>query len=257
LPRSGSWLLARGLQQTGLAGRPEEYFWDELRPFYTRRWGLPSHVSQPRFINTMLRFGTSSNGVFGAKVHWFQMRQLLARLKAMPQSWGHTARQLIEGHLPSPKYLHLIREDKVRQAISYQVALATGEWWAGRTPGSMPRAEEVVDYDAVERLEALLIDHEQKWSRYFAHHGISPLVVTYEELCVNYGAVIRKILRHLELDLPRGFRAGPPPLTKQANGRTEDIVHDYLTYQRASGRSPPPPNSEVYGRGIQRQSQSA
>src|SRR3982074_2144293 len=82
LPRSGSWLLAQGLRSTGLAGRPEEYFWEQLRPFYARQWGLSTNVAQPVFLNAVIRAGMTPNRVFSAKVHWFQLQQLTRRLQA-------------------------------------------------------------------------------------------------------------------------------------------------------------------------------
>jgi len=40
--RTGSWLLAHTLADTGYAGRPSDYFGDEEREPNEREWGLPA-----------------------------------------------------------------------------------------------------------------------------------------------------------------------------------------------------------------------
>jgi len=241
LPRSGSWLLARGLQQTGLAGRPEEYFWDALRPFYARRWGMHPRWPQERFMRAAMGAGTSVNGVFGAKLHWFQLQQLLPRLRRMSGPDPISPARLMERHFPAPRYIWLVREDKVRQAISYEAALATGEWWKGRMrQRAAPRVTNI-DYSGIERLEELLVRHEAQWAHYFSNSGLRPLVVTYEELSCNYASVVRWVLRHLNVELPHGFDVGKPPLEKQSSGRTDAVVQQYLTFQRATRRPGPAP----------------
>jgi trehalose 2-sulfotransferase len=39
-PRSGTSLLCGLLAGTGVAGHPEEYFWRDDVPFWSRRWGV-------------------------------------------------------------------------------------------------------------------------------------------------------------------------------------------------------------------------
>jgi trehalose 2-sulfotransferase len=231
LPRSGSWVLAQGLRSTGLAGRPEEYFWDGLRPFYTRQWGLREDAPEPRYLSMALRAGTTSNGVFSAKIHWFQMRQLLRRLRGLPYSADFSARQLVERVIPVPRFVRLIRQDKVRQAISYHRAIKTGIWWKGRQP-DRPITNGHVDFGDIASIEAMLTQHEANWARFFSDSGLTPLVVTYEELCANYASVMRKVVEHLGIEIPPGFRIGPPPLEKQGGLHTECTVQDYITLQR-------------------------
>jgi LPS sulfotransferase NodH len=40
--RTGSWLLAHTLADTGYAGRPSDYFDDAERENHAREWGLPT-----------------------------------------------------------------------------------------------------------------------------------------------------------------------------------------------------------------------
>jgi len=234
LPRSGSWLLAHGLRATGLAGRPEEYFWDQLRSAYAARWGLPPEVPQERFMRAALRAGSTPNGVFGAKLHWFELRQLVTRLGAARPSPARPARQLVDAAFARPRFVRLIRQDKVRQALSYHRALRTGEWWKPdrqrRTAGSEPP----MDFQRVQALESMLAQHEAEWNRFFAHGGATPLVITYEELCENYGGVVRRVLKFIGAESGRPVRIGAPVLERQADAERDRLVHEYITMQRAA-----------------------
>ncbi|MBE9506501.1 MAG: hypothetical protein IMY86_00490, partial [Chloroflexi bacterium] len=41
--RSGSSLLCEALKNTGIAGRPEEYFWRDDEPFWSERWSVSTY----------------------------------------------------------------------------------------------------------------------------------------------------------------------------------------------------------------------
>jgi LPS sulfotransferase NodH len=45
--RTGSWLLAHTLADTGYAGRPSDYFDEAERETRTREWGLPTGQLTP------------------------------------------------------------------------------------------------------------------------------------------------------------------------------------------------------------------
>src|ERR1039458_2652635 len=71
-PRSGSWLLSSGLYDTGLAGKPEEYFRPDVIPEWAAEWGISQRGPYREFVRHALNYGMSDNGVFGAKLHWVQ-----------------------------------------------------------------------------------------------------------------------------------------------------------------------------------------
>ena len=247
VPRSGSWLLCTALRRTGEAGSPEEYFWDMQRPRYAERWGLPEEPTDTAYIDAALWHGSTANGVFGAKVHWFQLRQLLARLRAEAGGGRRSARRLLEDRFGPLTYIRLRRQDKVRQAISYYRALETGEWW--RTHGAPMPEENVLTIDTVDlirvrELETMLVQHEARWTQFFTDAGIRPLVVTYEELSEDYVPTVRRVLDHLGL-----YHVEVAPqtmLARQADGTTEDLVQRYVTARRSFTVSDP----ELYGRGF-------
>src|SRR6266567_6464066 len=128
-PRSGSWLLSEALQATEIAGRPREYFAPELQDEWLRRWRSPTISSYGDFVAMVLTRGTTDNGVFGCKLHWYQFEHLLARLRELNPHGNPSDVDLVARTFPNVRYVWLFRRDKVRQAISYYRASHTGQWW--------------------------------------------------------------------------------------------------------------------------------
>src|SRR4051812_21571952 len=84
-PRSGSWLLAEGLEGTGIAGHPREWFNEYEEREYPLRWGIPAPSgSYEQYLSRLLEEGTTANGVFGLKCMGFQFATLRDKLKTIP-----------------------------------------------------------------------------------------------------------------------------------------------------------------------------
>src|ERR1700685_3701949 len=68
-PRSGSWLLSKGLAATGLAGNPREWFnhWEEQR--HRARWRMDhaTDLTLGAYIGIASAESTTSNGISGIK----------------------------------------------------------------------------------------------------------------------------------------------------------------------------------------------
>src|SRR4051812_2522444 len=148
-PRSGSTLLCKSLAATGVAGRPEEYFErlrhsglprepreyfdadadpDVLALLPPTRSGDPSRAELPAELPRYLREGTTPNGVFGAKMMWGYLDDLLGRLGTT--SAAPDAPAALEGILGPLRYVHVTRRDKVAQAVSLWRAVQTRAWSA-------------------------------------------------------------------------------------------------------------------------------
>src|ERR1700753_2905097 len=67
--RTGSWLLAHTLADTGYAGRPRDYLDEEERKTHNRNWGLPSD-DLALYLQAMREHATTPNGVLGSKLMW-------------------------------------------------------------------------------------------------------------------------------------------------------------------------------------------
>ena len=157
-PRSGSTLLCELLKDTGVAGRPEEYFealattgapphpGDYLAdlprtgagirdddtppeaPWHSSLTGLSSYHDH---LERTFQLGTTPNGVFGSKLMWRQIAELEALATELPEYTGLRGHELLERVFGGPAYIWISRREKVRQAVSMWRALQTRSWRLG------------------------------------------------------------------------------------------------------------------------------
>jgi trehalose 2-sulfotransferase len=238
VPRSGSWLLADLLDQTGLVGHPEEYFRWDFRNSWSSEWGIRPSGPYGPYVRAALEHTSTDNGVFGVKLHWYQLTWLLEQLKAAPLSpAGLPDHALLAHWLPGPSYVHLHRDDTVRQAISYYKAAHTDVWFelqeddpdaANHGPLAPSPMPDEPDWANVRYLENIVIDHERRWREWFARGGIEPLEVRYEDLVADYGGTVGRILDFMGVERPADLELPEPRLKKQGDDKTERWVESYL-----------------------------
>ena len=73
-PRCGGYLLFEALENTGLAGSPGEYFWEDER--WAKKWGATDYTD---FLDKVKEKSTTPNGVFGTKLMWATLKNSLTR----------------------------------------------------------------------------------------------------------------------------------------------------------------------------------
>src|SRR6478752_2434834 len=115
--RTGSWLLAHTLADTGYAGRPSDYFDEQERKTHTREWGLPAGDLTP-YIAAVREHATTPNGVLGSKLMWndfYWHRQNSVR----PSAGTDAGLEFMRTAFGAPQFVWLRRRDKVRQGISW------------------------------------------------------------------------------------------------------------------------------------------
>ena len=195
--RSGSNLLCGLLRRTGVAGRPEEYFWRGFEPCWARSWGASGPVE---FMDGAIREGTGPNGVFGAKVMWFHMPNLLAKLEAVEGRQDLEERALLERTFPGLRFVWIWREDVVAQAVSFAKAMQTDQWTdlAPRRPDRVAR----FDFAQIHRMVGEIEEQNAAWRRWFRANGITPFAVRYEDLAADMEGVTRRLLQFLGVALP-------------------------------------------------------
>ncbi len=209
-PRSGSNFLCEALRGTGVAGRPDEYFWN--RAFWLEGWGVSDGAD---FVARMLLEGTGPNGVFGSKLTWQQVPEATA---------------LIDQRLPNLHYVWLRRLDKVRQGISFYRALETKRW---RSTDTSALGEPEFDFAAIQRLVQLSGWEDEAWSDYFEQRAVAPLELTYEELAQAPHAAVGQILIFLGIAEPRRTELEEQwRHQRQADSLTEDWVVRYQAEAR-------------------------
>jgi LPS sulfotransferase NodH len=131
-PRSGSTLLGQGLQASGLAGDPKEFFGHKM-PFWMERWQTPT---LPAFAAHLRQARATPNGVFGAKLLYRQLLHLESLARQDPELADLPLPEILDRLFPDLRFVWVTREDKVRQAISWFKARQTGVWGQSQERGA-------------------------------------------------------------------------------------------------------------------------
>jgi LPS sulfotransferase NodH len=241
-PRSGSTLLGQGLQASGLAGEPREFFGHKMS-FWMDRWGTPT---LPGYASRLIQVRSSPNGVFGAKLLYRQLLHLESVARQDPDFATLPLYDILTRLFPN---LHLIwntRQDKARQAISWFKARQTGVWGqdqgtetvklgaAWRT-GDEPRqpGELAFDYDGIAALVRQAEEEDAAIGRFLDASGIEPFSVVYEEFAPRYEETVMALLRWMGLEPPADFRLPNPRTVRLADDRTEEWVDRFRELQAA------------------------
>ena len=228
VPRSGSNLLSYALEDTGLAGRPREYFGARNEAGYAEEWGLPRRYSLRSYLKKLAANSTTPNGVWGAHIHLFDLLDVIERAR---KEFGKalSERKLLEACFPNPRYIYIRRADRVRQAISWIRAGDSRQWLRLQgEPVSDRMARLDINLDDVDKWIQVFSEQESKWREFFARNNLTVHEVVYEDLASDYQATVLSALDYLGL-MPRADLQLPPPrLEKQSDDLTERAAARYM-----------------------------
>lgn len=259
-PRSGSTLLCETLEQTGIAGRPREYFEALKETGVPRRpreyfWGLRSpevlrllpHDAQldpagervatwsrddyARHLEAAVREGTTPNGVFGAKMMWGYFDDFLELARGINRFGGMGDGSLLSAAFPELKYVFVSRSDKVRQAVSLWRALQTWVWRKAEghpNDEPLPDKRAVYSFDAIDHLLDQLRRHEDAWRGFFFRIGQQPLSIFYEDVAGDLDGTVARVLDALGLERQQSTEPSPRAMARQSDELSESWVQNYL-----------------------------
>lgn len=162
-PRTGSTVLARALTETGCMGRPEEYFWRWQEKEWASRFGLPAldEANYAEYVRAALRYGTTSNGVFAAKVFWAHAEDLIRRTADIPHLTGMPGHQRFRRVFADNLRAVFLRRNCLRAAVSLWRAEVSGVWNLARSLRHLRRRSEL----RIKRSSFVLPAHEGGASR--------------------------------------------------------------------------------------------
>jgi trehalose 2-sulfotransferase len=241
-PRSGSTLLGQGLQASGLAGDPKEFFGHKMS-FWMERWGTPTLQA---YSARLIEERATPNGVFGAKLLYRQLLHLESLARREPELTDLQLTELLDCLFPDLHLIWVSREDKVRQAISWFKARETGVWGQnqGQSTPKLGRAwrfgdeplqpgELAFDYDGIAALVRQAEVEDAAIGHFFATSGIEPFRVVYEEFSPRYEETIFALLRWLGVTPPPDLALPDPRTVKLADDRTDEWVTRFRELQSA------------------------
>jgi trehalose 2-sulfotransferase len=237
-PRSGSWLLSKGLASTSVAGNPTEWFHVQEEQERRARWRMdnPTDLTLEGYLRAALLESMTGNGVCGIKLHYYQFAELPRKMQALPGWRGMSAAQVLSAMFPDAEYVWLRRRDRVRQAISLYIASQTNQWWSVNGSGAQNEAEAGADpqFDpiAIAGFETRLQQNDRNWQAFFETNPITPLVIDYEALASDYSGTITKVLQWLCIPGAESTIIPPPQLRRQSTARNEEWVALYTAFKR-------------------------
>jgi LPS sulfotransferase NodH len=263
-PRSGSTLVCNALGETGVAGRPEEYF-EALRhsgrprrpeEYFRDHLGERAVGSEPaprsplwsraaydRYLEWSFDAGTTDNGVFGAKLMWGYFGDFVSLLRNVPAYRDLPLAELLPAVFPDLTFVRVVRANKLRQAVSLWKAVQTATWREDQASakaasveddGSPPyrsfieehRPQLRFHYRAIAHLLEQLLIEEASWDAFFEHCGIKPVLVLYENFASDYETSTLNLLDRLDLSPPPDFEF-EPRMKRQSDKVNDDWVRRY------------------------------
>jgi len=178
-PRSGSTLLSDFIYKSGLC-IPHEYFQPyEYIPYLAKKWNCIAAENQldvQKYINKLVEKRTSKYGWLGINLHGDHIRLFEEIQERFPEANKH--------------FVHVIRLDTIAQAVSYEIAMQTGQWSSHFDQFSEPK----YDFDKIyQRLE--MINRENTLiNSYLNLHGYQCERVVYEQYSKAPQPIVRKII---------------------------------------------------------------
>ena len=242
MPRSGTHLLGEALQNTGRAGRPDEYLLCDHQGRMGNEVGsiaeLYGKKTLEEFLDVVTELGSSSNGVFGVTIMGGYFHTILDNYRTLPQYQDiENDYDLMNKLFYTPQYIWLIRRDKVRQAVSMYKALQTNVWKKETLPANRIKSTPKFDFDKIDFYHNRFLSAEKEWKLYFTQHNIIPFKVIYEDLVDNYEQTAIDLLDFLNLSTD-DLTFEPRQLKKQANSLNDEWITQYHTIKQAQTKSP-------------------
>lgn len=211
-PRSGSYMLCRYMINAGL-GIPHEYFNPVIMRQMAPRLGFASEIEGLKWRSPSRRdrlpFGKAAraaevaflekyidrliprrcqNGIFAAKIHFDQHIRVLN---------NRIGRKLLDQGV----FIYLFREDLLQQAVSRNFAYMTGQWGIDDTVTTAPTTRSnLLDVKAIDRELNTLADEDRGWRVFLAKNGLSPITLSYEQLCKDPNLVLAEIAARAGID---------------------------------------------------------
>jgi LPS sulfotransferase NodH len=215
--RTGSTLLCKALEATGVAGIPNEWlytWWKE------QQWNNPVELQRQ-----LWEHGSTSNGVFGLKHSFYEphFTTLIEIFRQLPGCLPNERNRVKvwENAFPAHKHIFMTRRNKIRLAVSWWKAIQGQEWH--RLAGTHPKSVDLTDaysFDAIQHLYSECSMREAGIQEFFSEGNIVPLTIVYEDFVQEYEKTVRKVLEFLELDT-MNLSIPPPALAPTADEISE------------------------------------
>jgi trehalose 2-sulfotransferase len=205
--RSGSSLLCDDLEQWRV-GEPTEYF----------QLPNPGLAGANMAHHLVALAEAARDDCFGFKISWDQAFELVHRLRA---DGDQSVRFDLRTVFPGLSYIHVVRRDKVAQAVSTWRAGCSGTWhWPIGT--DVDRGYPQYDFEAIKSPLQKVLGEDWLWERHFQRVGIQPLTIAYEDYVQDRVRHLHRVAEHV------GVTASPMELHDRLH-----VMRDGWTWRTA------------------------
>jgi|tagenome__1003787_1003787.scaffolds.fasta_scaffold20835650_2 LPS sulfotransferase NodH len=234
-PRTGSSLLLGLLDSTGVCGHPQAYFRAPDEPLWADRWHLrrtaAGDFDYADYVRAARAAGSTTNGVFGAKLMWGTLDEVVDKLRAVHRDLADDDVALLNRAFGRTRFIYLRRDDVLAQAVSWLRAEQTNTWFidgSGEISGhSGTGRAPVFDAAAIRCFIEMIEQHNAAWEAWFTAWGIQPQRISYEHLDEDMVATTHGILDFLGVDAPDRARAIVPRHRRQADDLNRQWIRRY------------------------------
>jgi len=228
--RTGSTLLSKTLESTGIAGKPGEW----LHTYNHEAVDLLQHYklsSYAQLQEHLWSLGSTTNNVFGMKFslsepYFSMLLNIFVKFPNLPQ--GDQSKAAVWEHaFPNSRHIFMTRRNKVRLAVSWWKAIKTQEWH--REKGIHKQCVDLKDaysFDAINHLYCECVMREAAMVEFFSEGGIVPLTVVYEDFIRDYHGTVKQVLKYLGLD-GSSVSIVPPYYEQLADDISEEWVQRF------------------------------
>ncbi|MBP0463168.1 hypothetical protein J5Y09_04535 [Roseomonas sp. PWR1] len=222
--RSGSNLVCDYLDGTGRLGRPAEFLNPDIvrNGAYGKRFPFDLKVSLSDYLSWLKKNQITSNGIFGIKLLYedFEYLGQFTDICSM---------------IRNATIVRLTRRKKLSQAISYFMAVETGQWIAS-DPGLKPPDEVEYDQQKIERYMTMLARQDASWDTALDCLGCSALHWSFESFVADPSAHISSLAAELDVNLADVSikTALVPQATETSRAFLARYRSDYAAQQRSA-----------------------
>ncbi|WP_026793727.1 MULTISPECIES: Stf0 family sulfotransferase [Planktothrix] len=228
-PRSGSNLLCDLLAASKVMGNPQEFLnVDSMLSPFCKKNGLvdtESKVNLESYIKLVMEKFSSQNQVFGMKALFDQLEPFLEL---------NSTRQFLQ----NSKFIWLVRQDVLAQAVSMYIAQATDEWTSlneenNRQQENKNRRDTLkYNQEKIDKKLKYLTRYNLKWLEFFAINKIEYLTVFYEDIFKNPTLACQDICRFCGVETDYSFPMEKAKFKKQGDQINETFI---TTFSENSG----------------------
>ena len=234
--RSGSTLLCKSLEKLGYCGKPEEYFHRHT----IKRLKLGKNPDRfLEYCNSVLQKGVTKNGIFGIKMHWWQLSDFLTLARQSTDFKQKQDLEILHAIFPNLKFIYLWRQDITAQAVSAAIAMQTNQWekfsrseienQSTNKQGIKKDAEKSIKFQPwkIYQWEKSLQDQNQYWRQFFRDNCLDYYEINYENLIDSFTQEISNIINYLDIDMTLATEKIGMPTQRQFNQTNQQFMKYY------------------------------